>query len=138
MPGEQALFAIPTDGRVTHRRRCRGFTLIEILVVLAVLALLTSIVAPTYLGRMDAAKELALKQNLKTIRDSIDHFAADRGRDPSDLQELVTAHYLREVPLDPVTDSTATWVPVMQDGRMHDLHSGATGQASDGISYAQL
>lgn len=138
MPGEQGLFATSAHGRPADHPDGRGFTLIEILVVLAVLALLTSIVAPTYLGRLDAAKELALKQNLKTIRDSIDHFAADRGRDPSDLQELVTSHYLREVPLDPVTDSAATWVPVIQDGRMHDLHSGALGQASDGISYAQL
>ncbi len=138
MLGEQVRVMASVSGRPARYRGRQGFTLIEILVVLAVLALLTSIVAPTYLGRIDAAKELALKQNLKTIRDSIDHFAADRGRDPSDLQELVSTHYLREVPTDPVTDSTVTWVPVMQDGRMHDLHSGASGQANDGVSYAQL
>jgi general secretion pathway protein G len=114
----------------------RGFTLIEMLVVLSVIGLLLSIAAPSYLGHIDRARDLALRQDLKTIRDSIDKFHADRGRDPNDLGELVTAHYLRELPLDPVTDSTATWVPVQVDGGVHDLHSGAPGNGADGTPYA--
>jgi general secretion pathway protein G len=115
----------------------RGFTLIEMLVVLSVIGLLLSIAAPSYLGHIDRARDLALKQDLKTVRDSIDKFQADRGRDPTDLSELVTAHYLRELPVDPVTDSASTWVPVKVDGvGVHDLHSGAPGNGADGTPYA--
>ena len=115
----------------------RGFTLIEMLVVLAVIGVLLSIVAPSYLGHVDRARDLALRQDLKTVRDSIDKFHADRGRDPVDLAELVTANYLRELPVDPVTDSASTWVPVKVDGvGVHDLHSGAPGNGADGTPYA--
>lgn len=115
----------------------RGFTLIEMLVVLSVIGLLLSIAAPSYLGHIDRARDLALKQDLKTVRDSIDKFQADRGRGPTDLSELVTAHYLRELPVDPVTDSASTWVPVQVDGvGVHDLHSGAPGNGADGTPYA--
>jgi general secretion pathway protein G len=113
-----------------------GFTLIEMLVVLSVIGLLLSIAAPAYLTHVDRARDLALKQDLKTIRDSIDKFHADRGRDPTDLAELVTARYLRELPVDPVTDSAATWVPLQVDGGVHDLHSGAPGNGADGTPYA--
>jgi len=113
-----------------------GFTLIEMLVVLSVIGLLLSIAAPAYLTHVDRARDMALRQDLKTVRDSIDKFHADRGRDPADLAELVTARYLREMPVDPVTDSAATWVPVQVDGGVHDLHSGAPGNGTDGTPYA--
>ncbi len=106
------------------------------LVVLSVIALLLSLVAPTYVSHVGRAQELTLKQNLKTVRGIIDQFRADRARDPVDLAELVTTHYLRELPVDPVTDRNDTWVPVMVDGAMHDLHSGAPGKSSDGMPYA--
>jgi general secretion pathway protein G len=113
-----------------------GFTLIEMLVVLSVIALLLSIAAPAYLTHVDRARDLALKQDLRTIRDSIDKFHADSGRDPTELSELVTTHYLRELPVDPVTDSATTWVPVQVDGGVRDLHSGAPGSGADGTPYA--
>lgn len=122
---------------VTRGSRYSGFTLIELLVVLSVIALLLSIVAPNYLSRVDSAAELALRRNLQATRDAISQFAADRGHDPKDLSELVNAGYLREVPVDPVTDRSDTWVPVVIDGGMHDLHSGASGHGPDGIPYAQ-
>jgi len=121
---------------VTRMRASRGFTMIEMLVVLSVLALLLSLVAPSYFGHVDRARELALKQDLKTMRDCIDKFHADRGRDPADLAELVATRYLREIPLDPITDSATTWVPVLVDGAMHDVHSGAPANAQDGTPYA--
>jgi len=121
---------------VTISRRSRGFTLIEMLVVLSVIGLLLSLVAPRYLAHVDHARDLALKQDLKTLRDAIDKFSADRAHDPADLAELVAAGYLREVPSDPVTDSTATWLPVLVDGKMHDLRSGAAGNGEDGTPYA--
>ncbi len=110
--------------------------MIEMLVVLSVIGLLLSIVAPRYLAHVDHARDLALKQDLKTMRDAIDKFAADRARDPADLAELVSAGYLRELPADPVTDSAATWQPVVVDGRMHDVRSGALGNGADGTAYA--
>jgi general secretion pathway protein G len=118
------------------RRRWRAFTLIEMLVVLSVIGLLLSIIAPTYLTHVDRARDLALRQTLKTVRDGIDKFSADRGRDPADLAELVSARYLRDLPVDPVTDRSDTWVPVQVDGALHDLHSGAPGKGQDGTAYA--
>lgn len=106
------------------------------LVVLSVIALLLSLVAPSYLHHVDRAQELALKHNLKAVREGIDQFRADRGRDPAGLDELVSTHYLRELPLDPVTDRADTWVPVLVDGGMRDVHSGASGKSSDGSPYA--
>jgi general secretion pathway protein G len=120
----------------THRRAPSGFTLIEMLVVLSVIALLLSLVAPSYVSHVDRAQELTLRQNLKTVRATIDQFRADRARDPADLAELVTDRYLRELPVDPVTDRNDTWVPVVVGGAMHDLHSGAPGKGSDGTPYA--
>jgi len=117
-----------------HARR--GFTLIEMLVVLSVIALLLSLVTPTYVSHVGRAQELTLKQNLKTIRAAIDQFRADRGRDPADLAELVAARYLRELPVDPLTDRSDTWVPVVVSSGMHDLHSGASGKGNDGTPYA--
>ena len=114
-----------------------GFTLIEMLVVLSVMGLLLSLIAPTYLAHVDRARDLALKQNLKTVRDSIDKFNADRGRDPKDLAELVSARYLREVPIDPVTDRSDTWIMIEVGGVMRDLRSGAPGKSSDGTLYAE-
>ena len=124
------------DPSATHRHARAGFTLIEMLVVLSVIALLLSLVAPSYISHVGRAQELTLKQNLKTVRAAIDQFHADRGRDPTDLPELVSAHYLRELPVDPLTDRSDTWVPVVVDSGMHDLHSGALGKGSDGTTYA--
>jgi len=117
-------------------RAARAFTLIEMLVVLAVLGMLLSLVIPSYRGHVDHARELALRQDLRTVRDCIDKFHADRGRDPVDLAELVSARYLREIPVDPVTESATTWVPVVVEGGLHDIHSGAPGNAQDGTAYA--
>src|SRR6188472_1835633 len=92
------------------RRRARGFTLIELLVVLAALALLLGLAVPRYIEHVDRARETVLRQNLAALRDAIDKFNADRGRYPADLAELARERYLREVPRDPVTDRSDTWV----------------------------
>ena len=85
--------------------KCGGFTLIELLVVLAIVATLLSLVAPHYLGSVDRAKEVVLKENLATLRSTIDKYYADTGRYPETLQELVQQRYLRAVPEDPVAQS---------------------------------
>ena len=120
-------------------RRAPGFTLIELLVVMAALGLLLSIAAPRYAEHVDRAREVVLKQNLTGLRDAIDKYHADRARYPADLQDLVQQRYLRQVPLDPITDRTDTWVliaPAGQQGAVFDVRSGAPGQARDGSRYA--
>ncbi len=122
-------------------RGIRGFTLIELLVVMAALGLLLSIAAPRYVEHVDRAREVVLRQNLVGLRDAIDKFYADRARYPKDLQELVQQRYLRQVPLDPVTDRIDTWVLVppagqQGSGAVFDVRSGAIGHARDGSVYA--
>lgn len=120
------------------RRLNRGFTLIEMLVVMAILAMLIAIAAPSYFRHVDAAKETALKEDLLAVRDSIDKYYTDHAKYPQDLNELVESRYLRNYPLDPITDSTETWllVPAADNAGIKDIKSGAEGTAKDGSHYA--
>lgn len=117
----------------------RGFTLIELLVVMAVVALLLSIVAPRYMAQADRAREAVLRENLSGLRAAIDQYQADRGSYPATLQELVDKHYLRRIPLDPVTNKNTTWelVTVDDEGKpvIYDVKSGAPGTGLDGSAY---
>lgn len=125
--------------RQSSFRLCQGFTVIEMLVVMMMVALLVSVMAPSYVRHIDRTRETVLKQNLATVRDAIDKFKADQGRLPQNLQDLVTAKYLRSVPVDPITDRSDTWVeaPTTEGGvGIVDLHSGAPGTALDGSKYA--
>lgn len=88
-----------------------GFTLIEMLVVMTLIALLLTLAVPRYFGTIDSGKLVVQRQNEATIRDAIDKFNADLGRYPDSLDELVAKHYLRQVPVDPVTE-VATWVVI--------------------------
>lgn len=119
----------------------QGFTLVELLVVMAILMLLLTVAAPRYFSGIDRAKEAALKQTLQVVRDAIDKFHADNARYPESLQELAERHYIRQVPVDPLTESGETWIVVKPDedipGDLYDLHSGAEGQAKDGSLYAE-
>ena len=123
-------------------KRNKGFTLIELIVVMAIVALLASIAAPRYFNSLAKSKETALLQSLTTMRDAIDQYAADKGRYPESLQDLAAARYLREVPEDPLTGSRETWVELpppadMQaTGRVWDVRSGAAGRSADGRLYA--
>ncbi|MDY0743351.1 type II secretion system protein GspG [Paucibacter sp. R3-3] len=127
--------------RAASRYSGGGFTVIELLVVLAALALLLSIAAPRYIQHLDKAREVTLKQDLRQMRDAIDKFYNDQGRYPETLNELVERSYLRGIPTDPVTDRADSWVAVppskasQQDKGVFDVHSGATDKASDGSSY---
>lgn len=119
--------------------RPRGFTLIELMVVMAIVALLIAIAAPRYFNHVDRAKEAVLKQSLNVMRDAIDKFHGDQGRYPTTLDELVERRYLRKIPLDPVTDSDSTWVvlpPPGKDKAAYDVRSGASGNSQDGSAYA--
>lgn len=119
-----------------------GFTLIELIVVLTVLALLLTIAVPRYYGHIEHAKEATLKQDLSVMRDAIDKFHGDKGRYPDQLDELVSARYIRSVPVDPITESASTWrvIPPTDTeakGAVYDVKSGAEGKGVDGTPYGE-
>ena len=108
-----------------------GFTLVELMVVLTVIALLLSVVVPDYVGRMKRAEEAVLQENLTVMRDALDKHYADAGKYPANLEDLVAKRYLRAIPKDPFTQSAASWVPVPpadpKKGGVFDVHSAAKG-----------
>ena len=124
-------------------RRAHGFTLIELIVVMAIVALLLSIAAPRYLQSVDRAREATLRSSLAVMRDAIDRFTADRGRYPESLDELVATRYLRGLPEDPLTGRRDGWVLLAPppdshlSGGISDVRSGAAGRARDGALYAE-
>ena len=125
------------------RRPDCGFTLIELIVVLAILSLLLTIAVPRYFAHVERAKEATLKQDLNIMRDAIDKFHGDRGRYPEALEELVTMRYIRNVPVDPITESATSWkvIPPTDTeakGSVYDVKSGAEGKTRDGVPYAEL
>ena len=111
--------------------KLKGFTLVELMVVLAVIALLLSVVVPDYMGRMRRAEEAVLQENLTLMRDALDKHYADAGKYPTSLEELVAKKYLRAIPKDPFTQSASTWVAVppqdTRKGNVWDIHSPAKG-----------
>lgn len=134
-----------------RRRRALAFTLIELIVVMAVIGTLATLALPRFIGSVDRAKATTLKHSLATMRDAIDKFNADVGRYPESLEELVTRRYLRAVPADPITESTTTWVivpppdgganaAVARDARgsVWDVQSGAEGAGPDGKPWREL
>ena len=128
--------------------RAGAFTLIELIVVMAIVALLVSVAAPKYFRSVEQAREQSLRTTLKVMRDAIDQFAADRGRFPESLQELVAQRYLRELPRDAVTGLRDQWqltlaqapsgnAPGQETGlaELVDVRSGAPGADSTGVLY---
>lgn len=117
----------------------RGFTLIELLVVLAIVAILLTISAPRFFNQVDDSKEIVLKTNLQSMRESIDQYYADQKKYPDSLEGLVERHYLRKIPLDPITESRDTWQIIAPEtateGGVYDVKSGAEGTAKDGTKY---
>ena len=122
-----------------------GFTLVELMVVMLIIAVLAAIAIPSYLASVKAAREAVLKEDLHVIRAAIDSYTMDKSKAPQALDDLVTAGYLREIPKDPMTRANDTWVPSTDsaytdinetDPGMTDVHSGSTETGSDGQPYA--
>lgn len=126
-------------------RRDAGFTLIELMVVMALIVTLAAIGLAVYANSITRAKEATLKEDLFRLRDSIDQYYADKGKYPPSLDALVEGKYMRSVPVDPFTNSAETWQttpaepdpsnPSAEPG-IYDVKSGSDGTALDGTRYA--
>lgn len=121
-------------------RRVRAFTLIELVVVFAIIAILLTLALPRYFSSVDRSREAVLKENLYQVRDAIGKYYGDKGKYPESLEALAGEKYLRKLPIDPITESTTTWVIVPpkdpEKTGVYDIKSGAPGQASDGTSFS--
>jgi len=126
------------------RRRMRGFTIIELMVVLTIIGILSSVAVNLHRKAIIKAKESVLKENLFQIRDALEQYYADKGKYPPDLETLVDDGYMRKIPVDPITKSTDTWEliyeePVQDDPDyetgVYDVRSGSGATALDGSLY---
>lgn len=124
----------------------RGYTLIELIIVMAIISILLAIAVPVYQKSIMRTKETLLKSNLFTLRNVIDEYTIDKQKAPQTLQDLVQAGYLRNVPIDPITASDQTWRVVMEDALstvdqtapgIFDVHSGSDQTSLDGTRYAE-
>jgi len=122
-----------------------GFTLIELIIVMAIVAILSAIAIPHYLSAIHAAKEAALRDDLHTLRTAITHYTMDQEKAPMGLDDLVQAGYIKKIPVDPMTNHDDTWITETSDslmdvnetqGGIDEVHSGAQGQAINGSLYS--
>jgi general secretion pathway protein G len=126
--------------------RLRGFTFVELMVVITIMVIIISMAIPIYNRSIIRAKESVLKNNLYTLRTVIDQYSYDKGKAPSALQDLVTEGYLTKLPVDPMTGTNQTWRTVMEEASqsvsqsepgIFDVHSGSDKMGLDGTAYAE-
>jgi general secretion pathway protein G len=131
-------------GGFSHRRS-RGFTLVELMIVISIIFILLSVAAPMYQLQIVHAREAVLREDLFTLRNAIDQYTLDKQKAPQSLDDVVSAGYLKAIPKDPMTNSSDTWQTVQEDVMMSvdqtqpgitDVHSGSNGSASDGTAYS--
>lgn len=123
---------------VSGKRTSRGFTLIELVVVLMLVSILAAIVAPMVGSSITRAKESALRENLYLLRKTIDDFYADKGRYPETLEQLVEQRYVRGIPRDPVSETEWALVYTKDEPRgIADIHSMSNQVSHDGSAYAE-
>ena len=117
----------------------RGFTLIEMLVAMSILATLLTIAVPRYFRSLQRSREAVLMQDLTSLRESIDKFYGDTGKYPETLAVLVEKRYLRSIPVDPIARAADKWIVVNsedpEDNGIKDVKSGADGTGENGIPY---
>lgn len=128
------------------QKRRRGFTLIELMIVISIILILVSVALPAYNQSIVRARESVLKQNLFTLRSVISQYTLDKQKAPQSLEDLVSGGYLKQLPVDPMTGKNDTWVADQQqdtmmsideqdEGGIIDVHSGSEGISSDGSAY---
>ena len=120
----------------------RGFTLLELLFVMTIVALLAGLALPLLGGSTDRARESALKEDLHAMRKAIDDYFADVGKYPEEMPLLIQKHYLKNMPADPMTERADSWIFTRQDvvrgqGGIIDVHSNSDKIASDGRPYQE-
>jgi general secretion pathway protein G len=122
----------------------RGFTLMELMIVMTIIGILSAIAAPIFVRTVNKAKEAVLKEDLHTMRSAIDSYTVDKEKAPQSLDDLVQAGYLKRIPVDPITSRNDTWIVGQSDnlttvdetqGGIDDVHSGAQAESSEGTSY---
>jgi general secretion pathway protein G len=126
-------------------KREGGFTLIELVVVMAIIAILASLAVPIFTSQIKKAREAVLQEDLHVMRNAIDAYTMDKGKAPQSLDDLVQAGYLRTIPVDPMTHSSDTWVTDTSDTYesvdesetgINDVHSGSQDVGTDGKMYS--
>jgi general secretion pathway protein G len=122
-----------------------GFTLIELMIVMAIILILTTLAVPSYVSAIKHAREAVLKEDLSVIRNAIDSYTMDKQKAPQSLDDLVQSGYLRVIPQDPMTHANDTWVTDTSDAMysidetqpgISDVHSGSEETSSDGQPYS--
>lgn len=129
----------------TNRNREAGFTLVELMIVMAIIGVLAVVAIPSYVGAIRQAREAVLKEDLHVLRYAIDSFTADKQKAPQSLDDLVSEGYIKTIPVDPMTRSAESWVTQTSDSLhsldqtdpgIDDVHSGSQEQGSDGQPYS--
>ena len=134
---------MPTGRKFTRRL---GFTLVELMIVMAIISIILSMAVPMYQKAIMRSKESVLKNNLFTMRTVIDEYTYDKQKAPQQLQDLVTDGYLRAIPVDPITGSDQTWRVIQEDSMsatsqndpgIYDVRSGADQKSLEGTPYSE-
>ncbi len=129
-----------------NKRQDAGFTLVELMIVMAIIGVLATMAIPSFVGAIKQAREAVLKEDLHVMRTAIDSYTADKQKAPQALQDLITDGYLKSIPEDPMTHSTDTWVTDTSDTLssvdqtdpgIDNVHSGSQEQGADGRPYAE-
>lgn len=129
----------------TDRKNQAGFTLVELMIVMAIIGVLLSVAIPSYVGAVRQAREAVLKEDLHVMRGAIDSYTADKQKAPQSLDDLVSTGYLKEIPIDPMTHVRDSWQTEttdqlssvdQTDPGIDDVHSGSQEQGSDGQPYS--
>jgi len=130
---------------LSNRRAQSGFTLIELMIVMAIIGILITLAIPSFVGAVRHAREAALKEDLQTMRTAIDTYTMDKQKGPQSLDDLVQDGYIRAIPEDPMTRSKDTWVTDSSEAMysldetepgITDIHSGSTETGTDGQPYS--
>ncbi len=131
--------------KIRRNQLQQGFTLLELLIVMMIIAILASIAVPAYMGIIKHSREVVLKEDLHTLRNAIDQYTYDKQKAPQSLDDLVQAGYVKVMPVDPMTQRSDTWIAGQSQnytsidesdsGGINDVHSGSQQVSSEGTTY---